>query len=63
MPKQRKKSEKLRITFKLLNKMTQKLKILPKFTMIPTKSQNVIKKHMVSTKIAKTTLQYRHNRL
>ena len=31
--------------------------------MIPTKSQNVIKKPMVSTKIAKTTLQYRQNRL
>ena len=31
--------------------------------MISTKSQNVIKKPMVSTKIAKTTLQYRQNRL
>ena len=31
--------------------------------MISTKSQNVIKKPMVSTKIPKTTLQYRQNRL
>ena len=31
--------------------------------MISTKSQNVIKKPMVSTKIAKTALQYRQNRL
>ena len=51
----------LTITFKLLNKMDQKLTNTSKIH-YDLKSQNVLKKPIGTTKIAKTTLPYRQNR-